>query len=166
MRNNVEFQNLFRAFICQAVRGVYTSHIMLDRLDQLTISSALYYYVIIYLNGCWHNYNKNIDLELMHTMNNILQCQIIRGTVCLFNWIQNIGTILIKSIDIDIFKTLISYVSGIDNKRQFVQTIIEQRFDLYFSDTIAKINCIGDDCKTSYDGKDLFKFSITGIDHS
>ena len=150
-----------KEFLIQALRGGIIAPLTMNM--EISLDTVLYLY-IQYLNMCWHSYNKKDDDFIVRTFDKLLNYNLIKGSVCLFSWLKEFGLHILGTFNAtnkfselnETFKD--KNISGIDNKRMFVGHVIENIFDILFSD-INLPECKGDLCDNSYDGKDLFIFS-------
>jgi hypothetical protein len=162
-RNEETFRALLKNFVVQSVMGVYTSHIIADKLDQLGQVSAIYLYTNVYLNKCWHGYGQRNDEYVVNAFDDILGCHVIKGPVCLINWIQMFGVKIINGINMELFKQMISYLGTIEDKRNFVRMMVSLKFDEHCS-SVSHIMCDGsENCDNEYDGNDIFRLSVEAV---
>lgn len=148
-----------KQFLVQAICGPIMSQIRIGNLD--ITDDIIKYYLVRYLNICWHSFNKKDDDYVVDTFNKILDFNIIKGSVCLLYWIKNIGEIMIDMIDLDTILEELDSFETLGGKRENLVEYINEIFDILEADLkLEKMLCEGDKCDNSYDGTDLFLFKI------
>jgi len=147
-------------FITQAVGGTIMAVVRINlkkefkdsqlNIDDKTIKIMFYRY----LNMCWHSYNKKTDLVVEKGITNMLNLNIIKGSVCMFNWLKTIGDVVIETIKFEQVVNELKITKDIDKLRSNVFMNISNMYNTKINGCLVNINCSGD-CKNNYDGTDF-----------
>lgn len=147
-----------RDFLVQAITGTFMYQIK-NKNNNIT-NDDIKYFFITYLNKCWHAFNKKNDKYLVDTFNKILNLNIIKGSVCLLNWIRELGEHMIDMINIDVMLDDLKEFDSFKEKMYAMDDMMDIAFDkLEPRLNIEKIKCYGNSCDSSYDGSDIFKLN-------
>ncbi|AYV84461.1 MAG: hypothetical protein Hyperionvirus26_16 [Hyperionvirus sp.] len=147
------FSKKMKPFMVQAIVGTMMAHVRAN--VELEINGMTYSY-IMYLNTCWHNWNKKDDPYVVETVKDILDANVIKGSVCLFHWFKEIGLAVLSKID---FKDPIPKGGSIDLKRDVLRAVVGKIYDIGVAPTFKNgMKCSGDKCSDKYDGSDFFLF--------
>lgn len=144
-------------FIVQAVSA--TLMVFLDNkglkkmTDYKEINPMLTMFLRIYLNVCWHGYGKKTDKYVVETFDKIFSHKIIKGAVCLIDWIDVIGRSMINVINLN---DCIKQLRTMDRleQRNIVTTNMEIMYAVVTSEMV-EFKCT-ELCQDYYDNDDFF----------
>jgi hypothetical protein len=156
LKTNHESSKIFmfmKPFIVQAVTGTVMAYVrQKEKIDPVKMCSV---YLKIYLNMCWHSYNKKDDAYVVESIDKILSHKKIKGVVCVIHWIDRIGEQILKSLDFDKAMQEIFKMSS-ENRRVTLTQNVEIVYG-FVTQPMDDILCDGD-CDDSYDNQDIFIF--------
>jgi uncharacterized protein (UPF0248 family) len=150
-----------KQFMVQAVCGIFMAYITTPELSQIPpdqLNQLFRLFLKEYLNKCWHSYGKKDDTYVIRTFDKILSHNLIKGSVCLIHWIDNIAYTMIKGFE---YSTRISDLNklSVDQKRLYFEQILAIIYDI-LTRKLSGFTCVGT-CDDVYDGKDIFVASFT-----
>ena len=150
-----------KQFMVQAVCGIFMAYIKTPEFAQIPsdhLNQLFQLFQKEYLNKCWHRYGKKDDQYIVKSFDKFLAHNLIKGSVCLIHWIDNICHTMIKCFN---FSTKISDLNNlsIDQKRIYFEQTLAIIYDT-LTNELSGIKCIGT-CNDDYDGKDIFVSSFT-----
>lgn len=150
-----------KKLVSQTVCSSIITHIRYGNKD--ITRDLLKYSLATHLNKCWHLYNKKNDEYLTKIITTILNYNIIRGSICLFNWIKIIGDTMFDIIDFNIFLEDLETFDILDQKRDFIIHVSNDIFnDLDLE--LESMMCDGNECDSTYNGSDIFTIQIDSED--
>lgn len=152
------FKLAWKDFLVQAVSGTVMGPL---RHGRVASSQEMKIYYGIYINMCWHGYHKRSDPRVMEWMAKILSFNIIKGSHCLFNWLVNIGSAMIATVDVSkLHKQLAdgTKTNSLDEKRNVVQAHLDEVFERIYPFKTDAPQCKGV-CNDTYDGTDFVMFA-------
>lgn len=146
-----------KPFVIQAVNGTFMAFLSQEQFSQINdsrqITSILNMFLKIYLNMCWHSYGKKNDKYIVESFDKLLGYNLIKGSVCLIHWIDNIGMIMTGLLDLS--NTLLQLRTMPPNEqRRLIDINLTFMYDVISAD-FSGIICTGT-CNDKYDGKDIF----------
>lgn len=146
-----------KPFVVQAVSGTFIAFLSEKKFDPITdyhqVVPILEMLLKIYLNICWHGYGKKDDQYVVNVFNGLLAHKLVKGSVCLIHWAENIGNIMIGALDLT--DTLSQLRTMTRNKqRELININLAVMYDLIVPN-ISGIRCTGT-CNDEYDGKDMY----------
>lgn len=146
-----------KPFVIQAVCGPYMAFLSQKQFsgmnDYQQIIPILNMFLKIYLNMCWHSYGKKSDKFVVETFDKLLGHNLIKGSVCLIHWIDNIGMIMTGLLDLSSAIIQLRTMNP-DEQRRLIGANLTIMYDVISPD-ITGIRCTGT-CNDKYDGKDIF----------
>jgi len=105
------------------------------------------------------------DEYVVHVFNKVLRFNIIKGSVCLFHWMKVIGENMYEIIDLDSVLDDLDEMETLSEKREYLHQVMSEVFDALEPQlNLDKMKCEGNKCDNSYDGEDLFTFSVQFIE--
>ncbi|VBB18654.1 cylicin, basic protein of sperm head cytoskeleton 2 [Yasminevirus sp. GU-2018] len=153
----------FEPFLTQAVTGgimAYLQTLGTPKSEQAreSVTNLLGYFSKVYLNGCWHSYGKKNDKYVVDTFDKLLKHDVIRGSVCLVHWIDNLCMAVFKTPEI--FQLMMTTNTvPIPSRREIISKAVNIIIQTYLSKIEGSVRCKGT-CNDTYDGKDFFLFKI------
>jgi hypothetical protein len=163
-QQSVEEKKLFsdmKQFMVQTVCGIFMAYIRTPELAQIPpdqLNQLFRLFLKEYLNRCWHNYGKKDDSYVVQSFDKILSHNLIKGSVCLIHWIDNIAYTMIRGFEYSTRTSDLNKLS-VDQKRLYFDQILGVIYDILTSE-LSGFTCIGT-CNDTYDGKDMFVASFT-----
>lgn len=148
-------QNLLRDSIYQA----FSSEESKNKTDPEIIILINDFYKN-HLNSMWHSYGNKSNQKAIDDIDSILSIGFIKGAICLMSWLAGIGTMIIKSFDIDMMVRATNlnttpFVMFVDSTiRLHIYTMIVKDIEDYVTRGCTN-ECTNDRNVCGYDGNDI-----------
>lgn len=156
MDKTQEFITKAKKFIVQAVTGQYMTFFRMTKKFE-TDKNKLKFTTMIYLNDCWHKYNKKNDKYIEDTYDSLLKIDLFKNVICLTHWLNHIIATIIDEMNYIAFSPNsyknLDFVRGTISK--FVSDIYDNKITSMLK-TWPLVCCGKKDIK--YDGNDIYKF--------
>lgn len=160
MSKNAKFFVAAKPFFVQAIAGCLMAvyRVKPEWLAERD-EKRLNYYLARYLNDCYHDYHKRTDQFVVSSMNEIFAVDVIRGTVCLLNWLLRFGAAVFSRLSQHELAA-ISVIKDVQLARKRLIELVVKMYDQIVKDfeNVPEFSCSGN-CCDEYNGKDLFSFS-------
>lgn len=151
-----EIDNMLKEFKEFLVDGTTGPLMALLRAEGTITHNTVKFLYKIYLNMCWHSYNKKDDINIVSQIDELLSFNIIKGSVCLLNWMMVIGNIMIVKLDLNNMLSELVALKTLELKRKCVRQNMSSTFDKIKIE-LNKLKCEGKKCDNTYNGTDLFQ---------